>query len=354
MINVGIVGIGFMGWIHYLAWQKVSGARVSAIVSRAPVKRSGDWTSIKGNFGPPGRQVDLSQVRAYATLEAMLADRDVEIDVVDLCLPPQMHLSAIETCCAAAKHVFCEKPLALSTAECDTAISAAASANRRLMVGHVLPWFAEFQFAVDAITSKRYGELTGGVFKRIVSDPLWLTDYWDRRKVGGPLFDLHVHDAHLIRMLFGMPEACFSSGRLRDGVVEFAHTIFQFANPGVTVSATSGAIDQQGRPFCHAYEIYLERATIQFELAVYRDGAEKIAAKLFATSLEETSVTVERALIENDDLIQAFVREAEEVRDAIASGKPSSVLDGILARDAVAICEAQEASIKSRAPESCR
>ncbi len=345
MINVGIAGIGFMGWIHYLAYEQVSGIRVSAIVSRDAAKRAGDWTSIKGNFGPRGRQVDLSNVKVYETLEQMLADSDV--DLVDLCLPPQMHLPAIEECFAASKHVFCEKPLALSTEECDAAITAGQKAGLHLMVGHVLPWFPEFQFAVDAIESGKYGRLTGGVFKRIVSDPLWLQDYWDRQKVGGPLFDLHVHDAHLIRMMFGRPSRCFSSGRLRDGVTEFAHTIFQFADPDVTVSATSGAIDQQGRPFCHAYEIYLEKATLQFELAAYSDGVEKIEAKLMESGGNGDAV-IQRVAIENDDPVLSFVSEVEEVRDSILSGNPSSVLDGILARDAVAICEAQEASIKSR------
>ena len=346
MINVGIVGVGFMGWIHYLAYEQVSGIRVSAIVSRDAAKRAGDWTSIKGNFGPPGRQVDLSDVNVYETLEQMLADSDV--DVVDLCLPPQMHLPAIEKCFAASKHVFCEKPLALSTSDCDGAIAASQKAGRHLMVGHVLPWFAEFRFAVDAIESGKYGRLTGGVFKRIVSDPLWLQDYWDRQKVGGPLFDLHVHDAHLIRMLFGMPSLCFSSGRMRGGVTEFAHTIFQFADPDVTVSTTSGAIDQQGRPFCHAYEIYLEKATLQFELAAYSDGVEKIEAKLMESGGSGDDAVVQRVVIENDDPVHSFVNEIEEVRNSIISGNPSSVLDGVLARDAVAICEAQEASIKSR------
>ena len=346
MINVGIVGVGFMGWIHYLAYEQVSGIQVSAIVSRDAAKRAGDWTSIKGNFGPPGRQVDLIDIKVYETLEQMLADPDV--DVVDLCLPPQMHVPAIEKCFAASKHVFCEKPLALSTAQCDTAIKASEQSGSRLLVGHVLPWFPEFHFAVDAIESGKYGRLTGGVFKRIVSDPLWLQEYWDRQKVGGPLFDLHVHDAHLIRMLFGMPSQCFSSGRLRDGVAEFAHSIFQFADSEVTVSATSGAIDQQGRPFCHAYEIYLERATLQFELAAYSDGVEKIEAKLLESGDSSEEAVIDRLETEDVDAIQAFEKEIEEVRDSIRSGSPSAILDGALARDAIAICEAQEASIKSR------
>ncbi len=345
MINVGIVGIGFMGWMHYLAYQRVSGIRVTAIVSRDEAKRAGDWTSIKGNFGPPGRQVDLSEIKVYETLEEMLADSDV--DVVDLCLPPQLHLPAIEKCFAASKHVFCEKPLALSTEQCDTAMKASQEAGCRLLVGHVLPWFPEFRFAVDIIESGKFGRLTGGVFKRIVSDPSWLKDYWDRQKVGGPLFDLHVHDAHLIRMLFGMPTRCFSSGRQRDDVAEFTHSIFQFADSQVTVSATSGAIDQQARPFCHAYEIYLERATLQFELAAYSDGVEKIEAKLLKSGDGDEAQIIERLVIDDVDAVDAFESEVKEVRDSILNGTASSVLDGALARDAIAICEAQEASIKS-------
>jgi predicted dehydrogenase len=52
MIRVGIAGIGFMGMIHYLAYQQISGLQVSAIVSRSEKKLAGDWRGIKGNFGP--------------------------------------------------------------------------------------------------------------------------------------------------------------------------------------------------------------------------------------------------------------------------------------------------------------
>jgi len=38
MIRVGILGIGFMGMINYLAFQRVKGVQVSAIVSRSEKK----------------------------------------------------------------------------------------------------------------------------------------------------------------------------------------------------------------------------------------------------------------------------------------------------------------------------
>ena len=69
MINVGVAGIGFMGWIHYLAYEKVESARITAISSRSPKKLAGDWTGIQGNFGPPGRQVDLGGIKTYSKLE---------------------------------------------------------------------------------------------------------------------------------------------------------------------------------------------------------------------------------------------------------------------------------------------
>src|SRR5688500_8925997 len=111
MVRVGIVGIGFMGMIHYLAYQKVRGARVEAICARDPKKRAGDWRGIQGNFGPPGGQMDLRGVAAYAELDEMLADP--AIDLVDLCLPPALHAEAAVAAFKAGKHVLCEKPIAL-------------------------------------------------------------------------------------------------------------------------------------------------------------------------------------------------------------------------------------------------
>ena len=345
MINVGITGVGFMGWIHWLAYQQVPGIRVAAIASSDPAKRAGDWSTIEGNFGPQGTQVDLSDVNVYTSLEEMLGDDS--IDVIDICLPPSHHAAAIEQSFLAGKHVFSEKPLALHSAQCKASIQQSVAADRMLLVGHVLPWFAEFQFAVQAIESGEYGRLTGGTFKRIVSDPKWLKDYWDREIVGGPLLDLHVHDAHLIRMLFGMPKTCYSSGKMRDGVPEFFHSMLLFDDPDVTVSATCGAIAQQGRPFCHGYEIYLERATLQFELSAYSDSSETIEAKI----IPNDGPPIRLSRVDGDPVL-AFVRQMEEVRNTINNRLPSKVLDGQLASDAIAICEAQERSIVSGLVES--
>src|SRR4029450_8093832 len=202
MIRVAIAGIGFMGWIHYLAYQKVKGVKLAAICTRDAKKLPGDRPAIQGNFGPPGERVDLSGVAKYSDLAGMLGDPD--IDLVDLCLPPHLHAPASGPAVHAGQHVFVEKPMGRTAAECDKMLKAAQKAGKQIFVGHVLPFLPEYALARKLISSGKYGSLLGGHFKRVISDPLWLKDFYDPQKVGGPLVDLHVHDAHFIRLLFGM------------------------------------------------------------------------------------------------------------------------------------------------------
>ena len=88
-MRAGIVGVGFMSWIHYLAYQRSEIAEMAAFSSRDPKKRSGDWRGIQGNFGPPGEQIDTSGMRVFDSLEGMLDDNS--IDLIDICLPPSLH-----------------------------------------------------------------------------------------------------------------------------------------------------------------------------------------------------------------------------------------------------------------------
>lgn len=341
MIRVGIAGIGFMGWIHYLAYRQVAEVELAAICTRDAKKRAGDWRGIKGNFGPEGTQVDLSGVAAYARLEDLLADPS--IDCVDICLPPALHAEATIAALRAGKHVFCEKPMALTTDECDRMLEAARQAGKLLLIGHVLPLFPEYAAAHQLIQSGQYGKLLGGTFKRVISDPLWLADFYDPQRVGGPLIDLHVHDAHLIRLLFGMPWAVSSVGRMRGEVVEYCNSLFHYMDPELVVSASSGVINQQGRSFTHGFELHLERATLHYEFAVIGDQPEL----LMPLTILDDQGQVTRPELGNGDPVRAFEAEVRAVAASIASGQPSPVLDGALARDAILLCHRQTEAVRT-------
>ncbi len=342
MINVGISGIGFMGWIHYLAYQKTPGAQITAICTRNEVKRSGDWTSIQGNFGPPGEQVDVSNWSCYSDIDDLLDDE--AIDLIDICLPPDLHADIAKRALQAGKHVLIEKPMALTAQDCEEIVAVAKENRRQALVAHVLPFFPEYTYLRNAVSSGEYGKLLGGHFNRVISDPLWLgKDFWDESKVGGPLIDLHVHDAHLIRYLFGMPTSVNTRGRFRGDSVEYCSTIFDFEDSDLVVTASSGVMNQQGRPFMHNFEAHFEKATMQFSFATLADDPEASPFKVFD---EEGNVL--RPDLGSGDPVDSFVMEIQEAVSAIESGQPSSLLGGELARDAITLCHKQAESARTQ------
>jgi predicted dehydrogenase len=340
MIHVGIAGIGFMGMIHYLAYQKIRGVKVAAMCEQEPKRLIGDWRSIKGNFGPQGTLMDLTGIAKHSRLDDLLADP--KLDLIDVCLPPALHAPVSIAALGAGKHVFCEKPIALRAADAKRMVATARQAGKLLMIGHVLPFFPEYQFAYKAIVGGKYGRLLGGHFKRIISDPLWLPDFYDPEKVGGPMLDLHVHDAHFIRLVCGMPRAVQSVGRMRGEVVEQFTTQFLFADPALVVTAASGVIYQQGRPFTHGYEIYLERATLLFDFAAI--GGEAVVS--MPVSVLDERGKVQRPKLGGGDPVDSFVAELTEVLRAVRANSPSPLLDGELARDAVVLCQKQTDSVR--------
>ena len=209
MVNIGIVGIGFMGMTHYKAMAQVQGGQVAAIVSRDPKKRAGDWNDIQGNFGDSGGMQDLSGIRCYETLDELLADG--EIDLVDICLPTNMHVETSVRALAAGKHVLLEKPIALALDDADRIVAVAEEHQRQFMVAHVLRYFPEFRLIKQLVANAEHGPVLAAHFKRIISRPAWWAPE-DLERTGGPAIDLHIHDADFVQFLFGMPTAVSAQG----------------------------------------------------------------------------------------------------------------------------------------------
>jgi predicted dehydrogenase len=325
MIRIGIVGIGFMGMIHYLAARKLRGARVTAICSRDPKKRAGDWRGIQGNFGPPGKKMDLSKVKKYETVGELLDDPD--IDLVDVCAPTHLHAPTAIAALEAGKHVLVEKAIALDPREADAMLKAAARAQKLLMVAHVLPFFPEFAFAAEFVRSGKHGRLLGAHFKRVISRPDWSADIGDASKTGGPAVDLHIHDTHFIALLCGVPEKVFSSGIQQDGAVQYLTTEYLYGADGPAVSCSSGALAQKGRPFVHGFEIYLERATL-----VYESWATPL------TVLSSDGKSRQPKLKGGSDATTAFTLELQAAVDGVRNCKAPDLLSAQLARDALVLC----------------
>jgi predicted dehydrogenase len=98
-LNVGIVGLGWVAGAHIGAFNKIPGAKVTAVCSR----RDLDEAAISAQYGTP--------LKAYRDYEAMLADPNIH--VIDICTPHPLHAEQAIAAARAGKHLIIEKPIAI-------------------------------------------------------------------------------------------------------------------------------------------------------------------------------------------------------------------------------------------------
>ncbi len=217
MVGIGIVGIGFMGMIHYLAAAKAAGARVVALCSRDPKKLAGDWTSIQGNFGPRGTQMDLSGVALLPRLRrpAGRSQRRSGRPLRPQRRPwPDGHPGARGRQARPGR----EADRAQSTRRPTRWSRPPPPLASCSWSGHVLPFFPEFAFALEAVQSGRYGALRAAHLMRVISKPDWSSGIADPARSGGPAIDLHIHDTHFIGLICGSAASCpLARGRRERG-----------------------------------------------------------------------------------------------------------------------------------------
>ena len=97
-IRVGLVGCGFVSELHMYAYRRVYGVDVEVAAVAARGDRVAEFA---GRHGIP---------RVYRSFADLIGDR--ELDVVDICTPPNLHAEMIVASMQAGKHVICEKPFA--------------------------------------------------------------------------------------------------------------------------------------------------------------------------------------------------------------------------------------------------
>ena len=102
-----------------------------------------------------GRQ--YPSARLVPSFEDVLADDT--IDAVVVATPVDTHFDLCRAALAAGKHVMVEKPLATSSAECETLIELAAAQGRTLMVGHVFVYNAAVNKVKEYIDAGEIGDV---------------------------------------------------------------------------------------------------------------------------------------------------------------------------------------------------
>lgn len=124
-----------------------------------------------------------------------------EVDAVYICTPNTEHADYAVRAARAGVHVLCEKPLAVTEAECERMIEAAADANVRLMTAYRLHFEPLFLEIVEMVRAGKIGEPR--YFNSSFSMHAKPRGIRTQRELGGgTLFDLGVYCINAARLLF--------------------------------------------------------------------------------------------------------------------------------------------------------
>lgn len=334
MINVGVIGLGFMGGTHVKSYFQVKGARVAAICDAYRLPADGTLPSIAGNIATTAPiKLDMTQVKAYTNYRELLANPD--IDLVDICLPTPAHPEVSIAALQAGKHVLCEKPLARTSALARRIVHAAASAKGFFMPAMCLRFWPEWAWLKRAIDQARYGRLLAARFRRLSPPPGWSQGtYFKGEDSGGALLDLHIHDVDFIQYCFGRPQRVYARGLSRfSGAIDHVVSLYDVAG-GATIYAEGTWLLDPGAGFSMAYTAHFEKATVDYDSS---RGAD--ALRLFEQGQPPRTITCPEP--------DGYVAELQHMVDAITSGRPPSVVTAQDGLSAVEICEAEERSIQT-------
>jgi predicted dehydrogenase len=220
MINLGIVGMGYIGHVHREACRKISGAQV-VVATREPEK-------IRSTF----------RGEIYPHYEELLQDN--RLDAVIIGLPTDLHEKAVVMAAECGRHILCEKSMALNAASARGMIAAAQARERILMVAHVLRFWAQYARIKEMIHAGEIGSPISVTANRLSKFPPWTNWFRNAERSGGTLLDLQVHDVDVVHWILGHPRSVYTVGiESNSGCWDHIHTILTYPDAQASIEASS-------------------------------------------------------------------------------------------------------------------
>ena len=150
-IATAVIGTGFIGTVHIEALRRI-GVRIVGLLDASP------------ELGAR-RAAELGLPRAYDSIEDLLAD---DVQVVHVTSPNELHHPQVRQILAAGKHVVCEKPLAMTSAESAELVGLAASSGLVNAVNFNIRWYPLNQHVATMVRDGGLGDVrlvTGHYFQ---------------------------------------------------------------------------------------------------------------------------------------------------------------------------------------------
>ena len=202
-IRIGVVGCGGMGMGCHIPAYKLDKKRVEIVAFCDIIEERA--IKAKKKFAP--------KAKTYVDFNDLIADENV--DAVDICTPNYWHSRIAVAALDAGKHVFCEKPDAVSPEEVLKMKAASEKSGKVLMVMRNNRFLGASKYAKEYIEQGNAGDLYAGRCGWIRRRGIPGKGGWFTTKAlsgGGPLIDLGVHMLDLAIWLMGNPTPVAVSG----------------------------------------------------------------------------------------------------------------------------------------------
>jgi predicted dehydrogenase len=264
MLKAGLYGFGGIAQAHKMAYEKLAAGGVPVqLVAACDIdpKRFESKAKINIDFKSDAKEVTIN---TYPCIEDMLAKE--ELDIVDICLPTFLHADAAVEMLKRGYHVISEKPMALNRGECEKMLDAERTYKGKLMIGQCMRFRREYLYVKDLIDNNTYGKVISAYFNRLSNPPIWAWDNWfmDPARSGGCMLDMHIHDADMVRFLFGEPSSVSCASRDLQSKYDSNFTRFIFGD-GKTVVAVGDWSHPPHLNFHQEYRLAFEKATVVYD-----------------------------------------------------------------------------------------
>lgn len=262
-----------MGRMHANVYRQISDARFAGCYDLNPESSA----KYGADFGIP----------SYTSFENALTE--TQCDVIDICLPTDLHKEWTVKAAKLGKHVFCEKPMARSVAEADEMIAACKSAGVQLFIGHCIRFWPEYVHLKKLVDEKSLGELLSLNLTRYGAFPKWASEKWTSydTRAGGGVLDMHIHDTDFAHYLLGDPDSLTSWGTVDERGPGHVFTTMTFGKK--IVHLEGGWNFPQGTPFKHAFRAVFEKGAAIMDagpLTIYEEGKDPVVPEFPKMSAE--------------------------------------------------------------------
>lgn len=280
-VRVAIVGFGGIARTHYKGYKQLieDGVPVK-LVAVCDVDTERFAAKVAINLSDDKNALS-DDIHKYTSADELLANE--EFDMVDICLPTYLHKEYAIKFMRAGKHVLSEKPMALSSADCEEMIAVHRQTGNRFMVAQCIRFWAAYTYIKECIDKGTFGKIRHIFMERISAQPKWSFENWyeDTNKSGGCILDLHLHDVDAVRYLLGDPKAV--SATTQDTHVRWTVVNTRMLYDDVMVSIMGSWGESATSKFKMGYRVRFEKASIVFEAGVatvYSDEGEPYALDL--------------------------------------------------------------------------